>query len=447
MQTDRPDVVLIHCHDLGRWLGTYGMANVPSPNINSFAAEAVVFENAHSAAPLCSPARAALFTGISAYRNGVQGLSHNAWRYREGVLTAPERLRGAGYRSTLIGLQHEDVDPTVLGFDEVAGLGFLPRVNQVVETSQDWLAALTPAAERSPIFVTIGTWEVHRPWPHEDYDPADPSQVDVPSFLPDNDDTRRDIADFYGSIRQFDGAFAELLSAVDTHLDPANTMIIFTTDHGAAFPRAKSTLYDAGTGVTLIVRPPAGWHTAPHRVRTVTSHMDILPTLLDVAGLETPADLEGTSLVEFLRDEEAADLDRVIFTAKSYHDSYDPKRAARSVDLVYIRNYEPGPALQLAIDLEKSPTRRGMGDAHLARRAPEELYDRRNDLDELVNVVEEPEYQEARGFYSSRLSAYLAATHDPVESAPIPAAPTRTRGSDSLPPVGAPTWVEARSNV
>lgn len=439
-----PDVVLIHCHDLGRWLPTYGMPHVPAPNITAFAADSVVFENTHSTSPLCSPARASLFTGISPFRNGVQGLVHSSWRYRHGVETIPEWLRPLGYQSALIGLQHENVDPTVLGFDECPGLGFLPRTNHVVEATERWLGQLPDRDERQPVFLTVGTWEVHRPWGPEDYQPADPREVDVPEFLPDNEYTRRDIAAFYGAIAQFDAGFGRLLKAVDAAFDRENTMVVFTTDHGVAFPRAKSTLYDAGTGVSFIVRLPTSWKVAPHRVPDLTSHMDLLPTLLELAGASEKEEwLEGNSLVPLLSNEAPGDDERVIFTSKSFHDTYDPKRAARSKDFVYIRNFEPGPKLQLAIDLETSETRRGMGDTHLEPREPEELYDRRNDPSELVNVVNHAEYDEIRTQFSNMLQGWLDSTGDPIGRAPIQQAPARSRHVDDLPELPRPVPLDA----
>jgi arylsulfatase A-like enzyme len=407
----------------------------------------VVFENAHAAAPLCSPARGALFTGIAPHRNGIQGLTHSGWRYREGVLTAPERLRAVGYRSTLIGLQHEDTDPTVLGYDEVFGLGFLPRVDQVVDAVGDWLTTVPPAGARPPLLLTVGTWEVHRPWPHSDYEPADPAEVDVPAFLPDNADTRRDIADFSGSIRQFDAGFGRLVALLDEHLDPENTLVIFTTDHGSAFPRAKSTLYDAGTGVALIVRPPKAWKIPPARVTSIVAHVDVVPSLLDAAGAEIPSELEGRTLLPLLRDPSTGDPDRIVYTAKSYHDTYDPKRAARSLDYAYIRNYEEGPRLQLAVDLEKSPTRQGMGDAHLEPRPAEELYDRRSDPAELVDVSSDPAYADVKSRYANALHQHLVAIHDPIETERLDPAPARTRAVDALEPIEAPEWVDGDSGA
>jgi len=438
----KPDIILFHCHDLGRWLPCYGMRSVPAPGIARFAASAVVFDDAHAAAPLCSPARAALFTGQSPYRNGVQGLAHDGWRYRAGVSTLPELLRPHGYHSALVGLQHENVDPTVIGFDECVGLGFLPRTEQVVDAGVQWLQGLASSEERDPVFATVGVWEVHRPWPAHDYDAADPATVEVPGYLPDNVHTRNDIASFYGSIAQMDAGFTRLLAAVDECLG-AETMVIFTTDHGVPFPRAKSTLYDAGTGVSLIIRPPASWGSAPAHVPDLVSHQDIVPTILELAGA-SPQELdgfEGVSLLSRLRGGATADRpvgldraeERILFTSKTYHDSFDPKRAARSCDYVYIKNYADGPLLELAADLEGSETRRGMGEAHLDPRPPEELYDRRKDPDELVNVISDDAHASARERLRSELRRWLEVTGDPIETEAVPRVPARSRHVDDLP--------------
>src|SRR5699024_9545415 len=120
--------------------------------------------------------------------------------------------------------------------DEVHGLGFLPRSLEVARQAEHWLQERS--GQNAPFFLTLGTWEAHRPWPEEDYAPADPDAVDVPDYLPDNLDTRRDIAAFHGSIRQLDKALGRIFRAVHNSPQANNTMVIFTTDHGAAFPRA-----------------------------------------------------------------------------------------------------------------------------------------------------------------------------------------------------------------
>jgi arylsulfatase A-like enzyme len=431
----QPDIVLVHAHDLGRWLTVYGNASSPTPRLQEFAERSIVFDDAHASAPLCSPSRGSLFTGLSPHRHGIQGLTHLQWRYREGVRTIPEVLREFGYRSMLIGLQHENVDASVLGFDEVRGAGFLPRGHQVVDDAIKVLPSLPKRADRDPLFLTIGMWEVHRPWPAEDYEPADPTEVAVPAYLPDNADTRADIAAFHGSIAYFDAAIGRLLDAVDRDLDPATTMVVFTTDHGVAFPRAKGTLYDAGTGVSLIIRPPTSWGARSRRSSSLVAHVDLLPTFIDLAGGEPDPQLEGMSLVPELLGTPELAPDRVLVTEKTYHNHYDPIRAVRTSDFVYIRNFVDNPKLTLSADLENSRTRQGMGDAHLEPRPAEELFDRRKDPQELDDVASVDAYAQVREEYSRLLQEWMLATDDPVRHEVVPTPPRRSRETDALPPV------------
>lgn len=422
----RPNVVLLHGHDFGRWLPAYGMPSVPAPALTEFARGATVFDNAHATAPLCTPARGSLFTGLSPHRNGLMGLTHHGWTYRPGVATLPEMLRPLGYHTALVGLQHEDHDATVLGFDEVCGLGFLPRALPVADEAVRWLRERHRDGADEPFFLTVGMWEAHRPWPEEDYRHADPARVDVPGHLPDNEHTRADIAAFHGALRQLDEAMGRVLAAVGRNADPANTMVIVTTDHGAAFPGAKGTLYEPGTGVALLVRPPRSWGAAPARYRGLVSHLDIAPTLLEVAGAPPPAHLEGQSLVPALTGA-PPDADRFLVTQKTYHDGYDPIRAVRSLRHSYVRNLVPGPRLRLSRDLAESPTALGMDDAHLAPRPREELYDLAGDPFERVNLAESPEHAEIRAELAARLDDWMAAADDPVRHGEVPPPPPAVR--------------------
>ncbi|TDD71011.1 sulfatase [Jiangella aurantiaca] len=409
--SERPNVVLVHGHDIGRFLSCHGRASVPSPNLEAFADGAVVFDNAFSTAPLCTPARSSLFTGMSPHVNGLMGLAHDAWRYRHSVRTMPEVLSRYGYDSALVGLQHEHPDPTVLGFGEVRGMGFLPRAWPVAEEAAAWLQ--DRPADGAPFLLTVGMWEAHRPWRPEDYEFADPTMVDVPAFLPDNEHTREDLAGFHGAIRQFDAAVGHLLRAIDAHPVRANTLVIVTTDHGAALPRAKGTLYDPGVEVALVIRPPAAWGTTPARTTTMVSHLDILPTLVELAGGGPRPEWEGRSLVPDLRGV-APDEERELFFEKTYHDRYDPIRAVRTGRHKLIRNFADGPLLTLAKDLEESPTRRGMGDAHLAPRPALELYDLLADPAERTNLAGEPAYQPVLADLEARLDSWMKATADPL---------------------------------
>jgi len=419
MTTPLPNVALIHCHDLGDWLSCYGWNAVPSPNLQELADSSIVFDKAFATSPLCTPARSSLFTGRSPHANGLMGLAHDGWRYGPGVTTLPELLAKAGYRTALLGLQHEDMDARVLGYDEVHGLGFLPRALEVARLTERWVETRR-ADGGTPYFAAIGLWEVHRPWPAEDYDPVDAESVTVPPYLPDNEHSRRDIGGFYGAIRQMDEAVGRIVRALRTGPDGAETLIIFTTDHGVAFPGAKSTLYDAGVKVAMIVSPPLSWGLSPGRRSELVSHLDIAPTLLELVGVDPPEDLEGVSILDQIKGGSPEAGDRVLFLEKTYHDRYDPIRAIRTASAKYIRNFMPGPRLPLSLDLERSETRQGMGDAHLAPRPAEELYLLENDPWELDNRAEDPECEALRDDLAARLVDHLQHSDDPVLRGDVP---------------------------
>ncbi|WP_179872559.1 sulfatase family protein [Microcella indica] len=421
--TDKPDLYLIHCHDLGDWLTTYGYPQIPSPNLDAFAATSVVFDRAFATAPLCTPARSSIFTGRLPHENGLMGLTHTGWTYRPDVPTLPEVVRSAGYHSALIGLQHEDLDARVLGFDEVHGLGFIPRALEVATLTERWLAENPDGA---PFLLSIGMWEVHRPWPEEDYEPVDPASVRVPDYLPDNEHTRRDISQFYGAIRRMDEAFGRIVAAIDAHPRGRDAVIVFTTDHGVAFPRAKSTLYDSGVKVALMMRAPGTWGVVAGRSDGMVSHLDLLPTLADFAGAKAPDGLSGLVLLD--KSGVVDPGDRRLFLEKTYHDRYDPIRAVRTSTAKYIRNFVDAPALPLPTDLELSQTRVGMDDAHLRPRPPEELYLLTDDPSELNNRVDDPSLSALREGLSRELDRHLRSTQDPVLAGAVAPPPAPVRG-------------------
>nr|WP_281352429.1 sulfatase [Phytoactinopolyspora alkaliphila] len=424
---------MIHCHDVGTFLSCYGMRSVASPHIHRLAEESVVFDRAFSTAPLCTPARSSLFTGLSPHVNGLMGLAHAGWRYRAGVQTLPELLEREGYHTTLVGLQHEHPDPTVLGFGEVRGIGFLPRALPVADEAERWLR--DRPERRRPYFLTVGMWEAHRPWRREDYPPVDPGGIEVPDFLPDNEHTREDLSGFFGAIRQLDEAVGRVVHAVDRFGDPENTFIVFTTDHGSAFPRAKGTLYDPGVQVPLIVRPPKGWSGSPGRRSRLVSHLDLVPTFMELAGGEPSDRWEGRSLVDDLRGADGDD-GRAVFFQKTFHDTYDPMRAVRTSRYKLIRNFTEGPRLVLSKDIEESPTRRGMGDAHLAPRPPVEVYDLQDDPAEQRDVAALPEFADLVAELSGRLDQWMARTGDPLLSGTVPPPPRPSRLQDAYSNLG-----------
>ncbi|GKT28231.1 sulfatase, partial [Aduncisulcus paluster] len=367
--------MIVHWHDLGRYLGVYGHPDVSSPHLDQLAAEGILFTRAHATAPLCSPSRGSLFTGRYPQSNGLIGLAHHGWEYRAGVRTLPHILSGSGWHTALFGMQHESAYPAKLGFDE---------------------------------------YDTHRPFPPERYEPSDAETVNVPDYLPDTPEVRDDLAEFYGSITVADAKVGELLEVLtETGLDQ-NTWVVFMTDHGPALPRAKSTLYDAGTGISLIVRPPRGRSTEPRRYDELFSGVDLLPTLLELLGVDIPEEVQGVSHAGNINKPsgEPEEVRSEVFTTKTYHDSFDPIRAIRTKNYSYIENYAPRPVLDLPWDIADSPPGRA---AHnlLGLDANEQSEAIANDLSLRLNDWREQTFDVIPSdFAGTRISARLLRMSD-----------------------------------
>ncbi len=211
----------------------------------------------------------------------------------------------------------------------------------------------------------------------------------MPAYLPDVAEVRSDFADFYGAIAVADAAVGRLLDTLaDSGLD-ATTWVVFFSDHGAPFPRAKSMLYGAGTEISLIIRPPTRLGIAPRVYDELFSGVDLLPTLLDMFGIEIPADVEGVSHANNLLrpTPDAAPVRREVFTEKTFHDSFDPMRAIRTKEYSYIENYAPRHLVDLPLDIQDSPSGKAVFDYVEGPRPARELYSLLDDPNELHNLL------------------------------------------------------------
>lgn len=385
----KSNVLIVHWHDLGRHLGVYGHTDVRSPRLDQLAAEGILLTRAHATAPLCSPSRGSLFTGRYPQSNGLVGLAHHGWEYRAGVRTLPAVLSESGWRTALFGMQHETSFPSRLGFDEFDVSN--SYCEYVVEQADAWLRR-APAELSGPFLLTAGFFETHRPYPHDRYEPADPASVELPGYLPDTPEIRQDLADFYGSITVADAAVGRLLDTLaETGLD-RSTWVVFMTDHGPALPRAKSTLYDAGTGIAMIVRPPTGAGVPPQVYDELFSGVDLVPTLLDLLGVQAPAEVEGLSHADnFVKPAATPFPVRTeVYSTKTYHDSFDPIRAIRTKEFSYIENYAERPLLDLPWDIADSAPGAVVGPNARSPRPGRELYDLRTDPGESHNLFGTP---------------------------------------------------------
>lgn len=404
------NVLLVHWHDLGRHLELYGASGAVSPALDRLAAEGVLFTAAHATAPLCSPSRGSLMTGRYPHDNGVVGLAHHGWEYKPDVRTLPQILGEHGWRTALFGMQHESSTPSRLGYDIVDVTD--SDCDYVVDRASEYLRRTEPDA--APFLLNAGFFEVHRPYSPKRYPVPDPDAVVVPSYLPDTPAVRADLAAFHGSIQVADAAVGRLMDVVTETGRDEDTWVVFFTDHGEAFPGAKSTLYARGTGISFIVRPPRRRRVEPFVYRSLFSGVDLVPTLLDALGVPVPGDVAGVSHLAAVLHGGAEPPRDAVFTQKNYHDSYDPIRAVRTATHSYIENHAPRARLDLPLDIADSPSGQALDDAHREPRPPRELYDLVRDPGETVNLAGRADHAAIEAELAARLATWRRETGDEI---------------------------------
>lgn len=405
------NILYIHSHDSGRYLRPYGQ-NVPTPNLARLAREGVLFRQMHAAAPTCSPSRAALLTGQCPHRNGMLGLAHLGWSLNDYSKVIIHPLHASGYRTILAGLQHIAVSPDVIGYDEI-----LPHRSTHARDVTPGPVAFLGKHPQQPFFLDVGFFETHRDFP----DPVDsPDYIQPPASIPDNPETRRDMAGFHASARALDQGVGEVLDALEAAGLAENTLVISTTDHGIAFPEMKCNLRDAGTGISLIMRGP-GILAGPKVCDAMLSNIDVYPTLCDYLGITPPDWLEGKSFLPVLKGEKS-EINEEIFSEVTFHASYEPMRCVRTQRWKYIRRFD-GRTTAVLPNCDDGPSktywlRNGWEDEPLVAR--EELYDLVFDPMEHNNLANEARTSKVLVDMCNRLEAWMQHTDDPLLRGSVP---------------------------
>ncbi len=416
MATTPPNILYLHSHDTGRFVQPYGHP-VPTPNIQRLADQGVLFRKAFCAAPTCSASRACLLTGQYGHNNGMLGLAHRGWSLNDYQQHLVHPLHEAGYYSVLIGEQHIAKRPDIIGFDRVVKIP-TTKVETVAPAAIQTLAEMPP----QPFFLSVGFFETHRDFLNP------PSLRDSlysipPPNLPDTPETRRDMAAYKASARSLDQGVGSVLEALDANGLADNTLIVFTTDHGLAFPGAKATLFDRGLGVMLILRGPG--FSGGKVIDALVSHLDVYPTLCELAGIEPPSFLQGTSLAPLMNGE-ADSIREELFAEMTWHAAYEPQRAIRTERWKYIRRFGER-TTPVLVNCDDSPSKTLLIERGWARRtvAFEQLYDLDFDPNEASNLAGDPEFEDIRNDLAGRLHAWMLETNDPLLH------------GDPSPPVGA----------
>lgn len=417
--SDRPNVLFIIFDDWGwRDAGAYGSTWVKTPNFDRVAREGILFKNAFTSNPKCSPCRASILTGRNTWQLR-EAVSHNGY-FPAGFEVFPDLLERAGYTVGLTGKGWGPGDFRTLAqrTRNPAGPEFNRHTTQPIaagigrnDYSRNFEEFLEKRDATKPFSFWMGFQEPHRAyeWNSGVRLGKNPEDVTVPPYLPDTDIVRRDLLDYSIEVESADAHIGKALAALQAAGVLENTLIVITSDHGMPFPYVKGQIHEDGFRLPLAMR--WGRSIKPGRVvEDFINVRDFAPTFLDVAGVTPHAQMTGRSLAKILRSDASGWIENrdTMLVGKERHDLGRPNdlgypvRALRNRDFLYVQNFHPDrwPAGNPETDfgnVDGSPTKeliKSIGghyyDLSLGKRATVELYDLRIDPHGVNNLAFDP---------------------------------------------------------
>ena len=416
-----PNIVFLIADNLGwRDLSCYGDTNYSSPHTDRLAEQGVMFTNAFVSAPSCSPSRTTMISGQSPHSVGTLGLTHldASFQMSTDVPTLPRTLQQAGYRTGIIGKWH------VAPFKSPSAYGYHKHLSPMEIKSADPALKFIDMAKEKPFYLEMNFMQTHRPSPnhayrqHPDF-PIDPDAIHVPDYwsLPDWPEIREDVAAYYSQAAWMDRIVGEVMAKLEREGLRENTLVIYVSDNGPMYPGGIGACYDRGIATPLILSWPAGLPQG-RVVHGLASTIDIMPTCLQAAGVDIPQCVQGASLLPISRGETDIVHD-AIFAEMTHHVLYTPMRVIRTPYYKYIENLNNVPVgLDMCEDFEWAHRVAELPDQPCCRpRSPEELYDLKNDPNELDNLIykaEAPDLSPLQAELREQLHQWRRDTNDPL---------------------------------
>jgi N-sulfoglucosamine sulfohydrolase len=353
------NVILFLAEDHGTDLGCMGTVGLETPALDAFADSGVLFERAFCLSPVCSPSKMAMFTGTFPHENSacrnvpdygtdfpLKGDPSNLslGGVHEDLPTWIEILKDQGFYTAVSHKTH--VQP-IRKWPYDRGYGQLTTAAAARRAIEDLIAR---AGDRR-FYMTFGIGAPHLPFRsilqnQRHWDPkggltgdghannVDADLIEVPECYPDVAGVRQDFADYYGAIECVDAVFGAVIDQLRRSGVLNQTLVIYTSDHGMGLHRAKQSIYPIGTRVPLIIAGPG---LRKHlRIQAPVSHLDLLPTLLEILTLPSRPGLNGSSLMPILRGETKVITDRSTIMT-SCHERYEGRTVCDG-SYYYVRN-------------------------------------------------------------------------------------------------------------
>lgn len=431
-ESQKPNFLFIVSEDHGPQLGCYGDPYIETPNIDKLANDGVRFSHAYVTQAGCSPSRASILTGLYPHQNGQIGLATHKYRmYNPDTPNMPGILKQNGYRTGCIGKIHVnpenafDYDVLITGkFTSFNGRD----IKRIAEVADTFIRAST-----KPFFLWISYPDAHTPFIRQkDSIPANPLEPQQISALPhlglNTPETLETVANYYSCIERLDTGICMLMEVLRKSDKTGNTLVIFLSDHGMQAPRGKRTCYEGGVKIPMIMywpdRIPEG-----NVIDELVSTIDLMPTILDFAGVKEKPETPGRSLLPVLRRKKI-ERRKYLFTEYNVHwpENLYPQRTVRDAQFKLIQNLfydRENPSYKQYL-IDRNPqtiTPEDIVDApdsvkyayKIFQHPPEfELYDLQSDEWEYHNLSENPEYTEVLDRLKEALKDWREKTNDPL---------------------------------
>jgi len=379
---ETPNILVFIADDAG-WkdFGCYGNASIKTPNIDRLAREGLKMNQAFLTSPQCSPSRTSLLTGQFPHTIRTEDL-HTPLADKYSIV--PSYLKLNNYYTGLIRKAH-------LGPHAIKDFDFFKPASDKSQ-EKEFKQFLDEAGDR-PFFMWYAFID-----PHRDYaegaikQPHNPDEVIVPPYLADTPETRKDIAFYYDEIARMDQNIGKALKELEKRKQLDNTLIVFLTDNGSPFTRAKGTLYDAGIKTPLIFRWPEKIEVSKESEHLV-SVINLAPTFLDVAGITVPESMFGRSMKPLLLGEDF-EADKYVYSERNWHDCDEHMRSIRSGEYKLIKNayieWPHGTAADLASSASHQELLRLKKEDKLNENQLQ-IFQSPRSVVELYNIKEDPE--------------------------------------------------------
>jgi arylsulfatase A-like enzyme len=416
---ERPNILFIIFDDWGpsSQAGANGGTWIKTPNFDRVAREGVLFKNAFTSNPKCSPCRASILTGRNTWQLK-EGVSHGGY-FPPGFETYPDLLEKSGYVVGLTGkgwgpgdfktLAKRTRNPAGPSFDQAK---LQPPTNAINKNDYpaNFEAFLKQRDASKPFCFWMGFTEPHRAyeWNSSARFGKNLADVKVPAYLPDTEIVRRDLLDYAVEVEWGDTQVGRALAALEAAGLAQNTVVVVTSDHGMPFPFVKGQIHEDAFHIPLAIRWPAG--TKPGRVVEDFFNMrDFAPTWMELAGLPVHPQMTGRSIVPILKSDKSGWIENrnIMLVGKERHDIGRPNdlgypvRAIRTPEYLYVHNFHPDrwPAGNPETDfgnVDPSPSKDVIKslvghyyDLSLGKRLPDELYDLKLDPECVNNLAED----------------------------------------------------------